>query len=68
MEINESSLAVFYCGRVFGYAPYRIERTVSGKLKRIFSSVVLKFYSFGLLISLGIIIKVKMLQCNVCDC
>lgn len=53
MEINESSVAVFYVSRIFGYAPYLIERTVSGKIKRISSNNLLRAYSFTLLTILG---------------
>ncbi|XP_037040410.1 gustatory receptor for sugar taste 43a-like isoform X1 [Bradysia coprophila] len=55
MEINEASLPVFYVSRIFGYAPYRIERTVSGKFKGVLRSIPIRIYSVVLLSTLALL-------------
>ncbi|KAJ6636370.1 Gustatory receptor for sugar taste 43a [Pseudolycoriella hygida] len=55
MEISEPTLIVFYASRIFGYAPYRLERNASGKITRIISSLVMKSYSIALLFTLVVL-------------
>lgn len=53
MEIQESSLAVFYVNRVMGLAPYIIKRNKKGRIENIKLSIPLCIYSVLVLATVG---------------
>lgn len=61
MEIQKTTTGVFYASRIFGLAPYFIQRNSKGRITEIKLSIILCIYSVLALVVTGKFMK------NVCS-
>lgn len=55
MEINKTTLSVYYSARLFGFAPYAIEQNKLNQIIQVKFSRLLCIYSVTLLVVLGVL-------------
>lgn len=53
MDIQDKNTVIFFTSRVFGLAPYLVERSLKGQIQAIKLSVIFCGYSVLLLASMG---------------